>query len=438
MTDGCHREEQFMNSYDIFDTLIGRWGFYPRSIFQEIEQSGIVSFEQNRKKAECLSDGTYSGIYKQYQLLTGISDEERYRIKNLEFQLEKSRTFPIVENVRKLDSDSLIISDMYFNKRELGEILSANGIFNYREIFCGIGIKHSGIIWKTVHPDCHLDDNPHVCKVAEENGIPAEQYTNCNFTKNEQFLIDNGYFNVACLSRAVRLSNPQIGKTEERVWNDQAETNIPFLILLSNYIASFAQEKDFSSILFTERDCISLYNIFKRLFPKKKSKRFSSCRNLYNYPSEEFIKYVGTTVSPKDLVVDLQSSGKTIFKFFNKHIDFAPNFFTVVWCDLEKVNPVHYLLHQFDGWTDKIEKLNYSNVGKLTDIKEGFSVREPRLESERKYIDIQIQAMQEACYFLDSGFKVETKTPSLLLFEYFVKRMQEDCIISDLVNHWII
>ena len=425
-------------SFDIFDTLISRWYFYPRSIFKEMEMSGISNFEANRKKAEYLSDGTFSGIYKQYQLLTGVSNEERDRIKKLEFRLEKSRTFPIMENVKKLDSDSLIISDMYFNKRELGEILSANGIYSYRDIFCGMGIKASGTIWDKVHPESHLDDNSHVCKVAVEHGISVEQYAGCNFTKNESFLIDNGYFNIACLVRAIRLQNPETGENERKVWEDQAEANVPFMILFSSYLVNFIQQKGFTALLFTERDYINLFDIFHRLFPEIDAKRFSACRNLYNYPTANFIKYVGTIVSPKALIVDLQSSGRTIFNFFNKYIKFAPNFFTAVWCDLEKTHPVYYLFHMLDGYTDKIEKLNYSNVGKLLDVKDGYPIREPRIESERKFIDIQIQAVQETCCLLDSGFEVEKTSPPLAVLDYFVKYMQSDCVVSELVDHWII
>ena len=88
-----------MNSFDIFDTLIGRNYFYIDSIFREMEDEHDVypNFTSLRRKAEFEAETkTLDGIYKKFIEITGVDESTAEKLKNMEINLEYSRTFPIM------------------------------------------------------------------------------------------------------------------------------------------------------------------------------------------------------------------------------------------------------------------------------------------------------------------------------------------------------
>lgn len=425
-----------MNSFDIFDTLIGRWYYSSHSIFEEIESNGVKGFKQNRISAEVMGGESFADIYDNYQKITGISDTEKESLKQTEFSMELARTFPIKENVAKLTPDCLIISDMYYNKEELRLILAANGITTFSDILCGRGIKAFGTVWSQVNPDLHLDDNPGVCNVARNQGITVDQYEGYYLTNNELLIMEAGFPKLAYMCRVLRLSNPKIEVTDRQVWEDQTQSNIPLLVLLSPYLHGLMSANKYSQLLFTERDCISFYDIFSAMFPDDNAKRFSTCRNLYMSPSDTFIDYIKRTYTPKSLIIDMQGTGKTCVDFFNRFLDIDPNYLVVVCCDYHQKPGISNMFTCLDGFTDKIEKMNYAPLGKLIDVTYR-AIREERVES--KYIDTQLEVIALAVQFIKSGFVIE-KHParSLVLHKALLRYIEGYCTISEVVNHWII
>ena len=83
-----------INSYDIFDTLIGRLCYNGKEIFTAIENiKNIKDFRKNRTKFETQTkdfDKTYLLLEKHYN--TNMS-----HIKELELHIEKEFSFPIVK-----------------------------------------------------------------------------------------------------------------------------------------------------------------------------------------------------------------------------------------------------------------------------------------------------------------------------------------------------
>ncbi len=87
---------------------------------------------------------------------------------------------------------------------------------------------------------------------------------------------------LAKLMRNLRLSNPYSKETlSYKVWEEQAQFNVPILILACCYLDEFCQSNHKQRLLFSSRDCCHLIDIFKALFPKYESIYFYSSRLVY-------------------------------------------------------------------------------------------------------------------------------------------------------------
>ena len=79
-----------VNSFDIFDTVIARNVASPHDIFTLIEERyPFPHFHDLRVHAESQSlDGTFDGIYREFQRLTNLSDMDIYKLKQYEVAIE--------------------------------------------------------------------------------------------------------------------------------------------------------------------------------------------------------------------------------------------------------------------------------------------------------------------------------------------------------------
>ena len=99
-----------INSYDVFDTLIGRLCYESNLIFEIIQNKyNLDNFVNLRKKYEFETknfEDTYSKLKNHYHIDINI-------IKNYEIFLENDLSIPIYEYLNKINKDDLLISDMY-------------------------------------------------------------------------------------------------------------------------------------------------------------------------------------------------------------------------------------------------------------------------------------------------------------------------------------
>lgn len=83
-----------VRSFDLFDTLLGRIHYMPDSIFELVERLyPFPGFCFYRMVAACKSDRTLPGIYKQFQLLTDISEADAQKLMQFEWETESAH-FP--------------------------------------------------------------------------------------------------------------------------------------------------------------------------------------------------------------------------------------------------------------------------------------------------------------------------------------------------------
>ena len=99
-----------MNSYDVFDTIIGRLCYTGHNIFQILENEyNIIDFKKNRIFYESLT----KNFDKTYQELQNYYKKDLSHIKEREIELEYELSFPIVKYLNKIKKKDILISDMY-------------------------------------------------------------------------------------------------------------------------------------------------------------------------------------------------------------------------------------------------------------------------------------------------------------------------------------
>lgn len=377
-----------MKSFDVFDTLVGRW----------------------------------------------YIDDDDFKADG-DFEKEVIHTFPILENRVKLEADSFIVSDTYFSKEQVERILSSNGIRNYGGLMVSYDDKWTGKTWKTFKPDHHLGDNKNSdFDMPTRHGVRATHYTGSQLTPVENFLIQSGYKHLAGLARAVRLSNPYELGDRHLLWNEQSQINIPLLVIVSNYLASLTQ---YDKLLFSMRDCCNLELIFKIMYPNIKSEPFFTSRDLYSNPTEKFRQYISEVVTSNSLVVDLQGTAKSC-----KSLLPSTEYFTVVYSDLDNTHNVGRLVHRKDGFSDKIERLNYDVMTKSTDVAKidgiWYTINAGWITMDyRNLVSAQRLANGKAREFLRLGFDVERHFSQDVIV-YLLRQLESNCVASQLINHEVI
>lgn len=202
-----------MNSWDCFDTLIGRHYFEPKSIFHIIANKiNDPTFVQKRIHAEKKSKSkTYEDIYKKLP---------KYD-PNLEIQIELEYSFPIRSNFDKIKDGDIVVSDMYLSAQQIEKILRHHGLNKDIKIYSSYGGKRDGWMWKKVKKhhniDYHIGDNiKSDILAARKHGINSIYFPGRLFTEVENF-VKNYSYDLSCLMRLIRLSNPY--NQNRYLWN---------------------------------------------------------------------------------------------------------------------------------------------------------------------------------------------------------------------------
>lgn len=135
-------------TFDIFDTLITRCIMRPKDIFfimdkNLIEKDYCFSSERIRAEEDANKsiNPTIYEIYKQFQKNTKISDREVQQLIDLEIKSEKQflirreKMCQLLEESIKLGKDVYLISDMYFTKEILIDLLNYFHITGYKNLY---------------------------------------------------------------------------------------------------------------------------------------------------------------------------------------------------------------------------------------------------------------------------------------------------------------
>ena len=165
-------------SLDIFDTLVFRFVDHPHQIFDEVGKKAIESHllhnsitseefatlrktaEQDAQKSNGISEATLTQIYEFLPEFIG----DRNQLQTLEVMTECEFCFlnpeilKLIEDSKTRNLPVVLTSDMYFNQKQLKQILKSNGLnLNFiDEIYVSCehrGDKSSGVLFRKLQSD---------------------------------------------------------------------------------------------------------------------------------------------------------------------------------------------------------------------------------------------------------------------------------------------
>lgn len=189
---------------------------------------------------------------------------------------------------------------------------------------------------------------------------------------SQQYLGDKNFSELSNIIFRVIKNNPYKNKSiQYYLWNDFAEKNIPFLVVLSNHIKNEYYNKNISNILFTTRDCVFLKQLFNKLYPEIPTQTFYASRALYLFPTDDYILYCSDNLGSDALVIDFQGTGQS-FKTLVSRLNLDPWYLLVNWNSRNKLAYSKEYLHDYNKkiimrqknfFDDAIEKLNVDLIG---------------------------------------------------------------------------
>jgi len=301
------------NSFDVFDTLIGRLCYKSTNIFDIMEIiTGIHKFSRLRVNSEsCSLEETYEKISK-------ALGYEANKLKELELKLEYDFSFPIWKYINMISQDDIMISDMYLSEDKIRSLINKHkNIIN--RLIVTPGGKLTSTIWrdKSLIKDIklHIGDNI----VSDYNNprlynVPSQHISNIDLN-TEEIELSKVSNELSYIVRAIRLTT----QDNSHFFNHLAYSiMIPFSIMISLYINSLVKSRLFSHVIFLSRDGYWIHEIFKILFPSISTRYMYFSRLLINNQVEKdkFIKSVNMLEGSK-LIVDLNGTGNTINSIIN-------------------------------------------------------------------------------------------------------------------------
>ena len=312
-----------LKTWDIFDTLIARRCISPQAIFQIVEQiSKIQNFTQARIVAEgnLARRGKYNfdDIYNEFRTLTGAPKNLCDALKKLELDVEFDQSIPITENIRRVKSGDILISDMYLPENFIRRLLDKAGLLVPVEVVITSSGKSSGRIWSQLAAQkkfvFHIGDNMNGdIKNPRLAGLESALTILSNPTPLEQHLLQKD-FNFGAYLREIRLRNPYSEEIKRLYWQ-LFTLNIGILILLVRQIDELQKKYDFEYLGFCGRDTHYLRLLYEKY---KRDRGETPTPNDYLYYSRKLVhdsgaemaKYFSAKIgNRKALLIDLVGTG---------------------------------------------------------------------------------------------------------------------------------
>ena len=264
----------YINSFDIFDTLLARRCIEAKNVFVELEElSGVKGIAAAREMAERdILDTEYDldDIYDKLPNFINLTNEEVLSIKELEISIELRNAIPIKSNLSKVKDGDILVSDMYLSKDTILSLLNKIKLNKQTGLFVSSHGKSRYTVWPHInekfHISSHLGDNLHSDVMSPRKfGIKSELCKDSDLNGHEKFFRDNGLETLARLVRELRLTQVNLSDSisVNRIKLNQYQNNIPFLLLASTYINSMAMMQEGLNILFCSRDCFKSFFHFK-------------------------------------------------------------------------------------------------------------------------------------------------------------------------------
>lgn len=310
-----------VNSFDIFDTLIARRGIWPTAIPEELERAfSAQGFSQARRACEhrLASAGKAFRLSDIYQTMVAertLTTDDARLLFEAEVLAEFDHAVPIVENLSQVSAGDLLVSDMYLPRDMLRRLLHHVGLRLPVTIVVSNHGKHHGDIWASLSKGWlikqHLGDNPHSdVEMPRRHGIHGVLCTQARLTPVEQLVLESGYPVLAQVMRTCRLGNPLPSTSvATEVWNAACQFNLPLLVLGAAGLRRQRDALGLRRILFSDRDCYLLAEIFSLLHPADDIDYIHVSREVLQHGSKDFLAYLDEVGLDDALICDIAATG---------------------------------------------------------------------------------------------------------------------------------
>lgn len=336
---------QAINSFDVFDTLITRRCVEPGRVLQKLEQRAgmpglaAVRIDADRRLGAVSKPYGLDDIWDEVRRLLALDHATVKQLLSLEVEIEHNEAVPIVENLALVRDGDLLISDTYLSAEIVHSLLRRVGFHCRTAVVTTNDGKFRGWVWtdlkKGISIGQHFGDNPHSDgQTPTEHGIKAIIYTGARRSPIEQMLAERGYSQLANLIREARLANPYSERSPQHrhLWSMACQLNFPLLLFSSHWLERYARENRVDNICFVSRDCLLWQELFRELFPRRKTTYLFASRLCQFQPSPSYLEYFQSTWHPDSLIVDLLSTGTSWAHFFGQ-LQVRGRGFFIAWCD---------------------------------------------------------------------------------------------------------
>lgn len=293
-------------SFDVFDTLIMRTTLEPRDIFDcvqtKLDSEGIrcPDYKYYRITAEHMSNGCNGNIYdiyRNFQEITGLSEEITSRIMQEELLCEKTHIIPrkaVVEAMKyaiACGKKVNLISDMYLSEALLRDILEVAGITGYDQIFvsCDCGCTKATGLFEEYKKKFGDRSYLHIGDVEEIDIIPAKKagvdaFRICSArdmlclsdasmlydladTLNEKLLVGQVIATIfnSPFSFSGTMTNVQISSFEQF-----AVLLAPLVVIYLQELQKIEESSQYEGVIFLARDGYLFKKIYEQIFMSQK------------------------------------------------------------------------------------------------------------------------------------------------------------------------
>ena len=313
-----------LRTWDIFDTLIARRCITPDRVFNMLERRiKVKGFAVARMKAEQMLikrgrpfklDDIYDELLKASHVDKNVADGW----KKAECEIELEQAIPIVENINKVRSGDVLISDMYLPDDVIRRMLEKCGLFVPVELIITNSGKSGGAVWKQLRDQgvylSHVGDNQQsdVKKPREFQFASSWSILNrLNQFESDLTKID---FEFAAYLRSIRLANPFDEEIKHHYWT-LFVINVGCLMLTVQLLDMIQKHYGFEHLGFCGRDTYYMRQLYQRL---KRDRNEAAPSDSYLYYSRkllanseaDLIKYFSSEINGRrSLLIDLTGSG---------------------------------------------------------------------------------------------------------------------------------
>lgn len=315
-------------SFDVFDTLIFRKVYEPKSIFHvmvsvfENRYKKPIGFDFVKLRQMCeVGAGRFEDIYNNMRNC-GIPTDFSKVLSNIELEVERKfcvrneEMFQLYVNCMERGLKVIATSDMYLSNNFIKEILYEKG-YTFDQVFVssdGFGSKHNGQIFSNISNllKCpyskilHIGDNAHSdVIVPKELGIEAVYYDKSNEVRNTLF--ENKFI----LSKPSTAYQIYLGlnamKYYPDIWYRFGYSILALCIIgFIGHLIQHIKENKIDKVYFLLRDSFVIkeaYDILSKVISLPESEMLYISRKLYKTNSQDYREYITKTISQKNIVV---------------------------------------------------------------------------------------------------------------------------------------